>query len=346
MKRRDFLKYMILSSIIFNTKTTLADNVLTIREPLTNQNADTDYFNYASIGQYIPEDIPLTQDINGTKTLIYYPRLKYDDNYKPGIIIFSHDVLLDPTSYKNLLKHWVSHGYIVIAPIHNDSFIENGLTFRNVVIDGVTKWEIPELLENMNSWKERTLICSSILDQISIIETIIGFSIDTRRPVIAGHGFGSFVANCLLGAKIYTNEQETISFKDNRFFSGIIMSPQGIGSMGYKQDSWKDIKSPLLVMIAENDTGYNNQTAKERGATYSLSEEGYKHLIYLQKGTISNFTLETSSDQTSKIYNESIKAISICFLDSYSKYDENAFKNMNNRFFERNSLNTIKEFSR
>lgn len=299
---------------------------------------DPRYAAYATPGDYLYPTTPLTVRMEHSDVVVFSPR-----NVKEArLVVFSHGALSDPLTYRDLLWHWVSHGFVVAAPLHADAVIEGGPTLRKTKAGAVSEWPISALLEDPSAWKQRIEACAGILDDMSFLEATTGITILRDRIIIAGHGYGAYVAQLLLGAEVTDGEGQRRSFADPRFFAGIALSPQGPGVMGLDETSWSDMSAPTLFMVAENDQDFTGQPAKEKARAYRLAKPGYKHIGYLRKGSTHTFIGTQSSAHEKKLF-EVVKAMSVAYLRAYGNYEEAAFRDMTSDFFERMSLGVVNE---
>lgn len=302
---------------------------------------DPRYASYATPGPFIAPSSPITLKTKGYDIAVFAPR----HAKTARLIVFSHGALADPLTYRDLLAHWVSHGFVVVAPSHRDSIIEGGPTIRKVSrTGGVSEWPISELLEDPMAWAERVEACITCLNEIDAIRKITGINITDERPIIAGHGYGAYVAQVIMGAKVVDGTGATRAFADPRFFAGIIMAPQGPGVMGLREQSWENIASPMLYLVAENDSDFTGQPAMEKAKAYRLSKPGYKHIGFLKGGSQNSFAGQVARNNANerKLY-EVILGLTTCFLLAYSSYDSTAFNDMTTDFFERMSLGAVDE---
>ncbi len=304
--------------------------------------ANPRYAAYATPGDFVHPAAPLAFNTEVSRVFVFYP----EGVKNAQIIVFSHGALSDPFTYRDLLWHWATHGFVVIAPLHDDAIIKNGPSLRKLTGD-LSEWPVPALLEDTNAWSNRLLACRSCLDMASSIKKQTGIDIDFSRPVIAGHGYGAYIAALAIGATVLDQDKTRRSFRDDRFFSAICMSPQGPGVMGFDEDSWTAIKQPMLGMVAENEIDFTGQPWQKKGQSFKLAAPGYKHFGMLKGGTSNTFSgqMAGASNTEGQLY-EVIKAFTTGFLEAYADYNPVAFNDLKENFFQRMSLGVMQEYRR
>lgn len=307
------------------------------------EGTDPRYQNYALVGKNLTPSAPFVLSSGISNVMVFHPR----NAVSARVVVFSHAALTSPLTYRELIWHWVSHGFVVLAPQHDDAVIEAGPTLRRNEIGKASQWPVASLLEDPNAWYSRAQSCKACLDIFDIVEGATGIKLNLDRPIIAGHGYGAYTAQLLLGARVRGADGKDLSFADPRFFAGMFLSPQGPGVMGLTEESWRDIAAPCLFLLSENDFDFTGQPFKEKGRGYQLSRPGYKHLGFLVGGGPNSFTgqMAQTSEREGKLF-EAMKAMSTAFLRAYADYDMAAFADMKSKFFERMSLGAITEFLR
>ena len=341
LERRRFLALMLAAAAPTALLAQEAENPLILRPQI--EGVDPRYSDYALVGPRLTPSAPFSISSGISDVAIFHPR----DVKESRVVVFSHAALASPMTYVNLIWQWVSHGFTVLAPQHDDAVIENGPTIRKNTVGEVSKWPVDALLQDATAWKRRADACNACLEMGDLVEGATGVKLNLERPVIAGHGFGAYIAQLLVGATVEQAGAGRVSFRNPRFFSSISLSPQGPGVMGLKEDSWKEVASPCLYLLAEDDYDFTGQPYTEKGKAYKLAHPGYKHLGVLMGGTSTSFSgqMEKTSSREARIF-EAIKAMSTAFLKAYADYDTQAFQDMKSHFFERMTLGTVKEFIR
>ncbi|MEH6549327.1 MAG: hypothetical protein V7711_16045 [Pseudomonadales bacterium] len=161
------------------------------------------------------------------------------------VLLFSHGNWSDNTKYDALLEHWVSHGYIVIAPYHLD-----GGGMARGIFNSLRYGQIGMI-------EERIKDMSAVLDQLELIAVDAGLSgkMDTANLAATGHSFGAFTAQQLIGARAYDTDTQTYrSYRDDRVKLALALSPPGPMFEVINENSWNEVNLPQLVTTGTWDS--------------------------------------------------------------------------------------------
>lgn len=297
---------------------------LVLRRP-RREREDRDWYVLTQRGPLVPAPKPVTIPFGRGRIIVHWPK----DTDQGHLVVFSHAALADPMLYRPLLQHWASHGFVVVAPIHDDSLQERGLLTRRATGIGSAVWEVDRILNDVVAWSDRVQQCTDPLDNAELIGKAINMKVLTERPVIAGHDFGAYVTQLSLGTQVVTDSTRPFLPNDDRWFGGIAMSPQGPGIMGLSEDSWKNLKRPLLVIESAREQDFTGQSALDKIAPYTRSAPGYKHLAWFEQATRSMYTgnvAQSGDNKAETLAIEDLKAVTTAFLIAYSKYDREMFE--------------------
>lgn len=302
---------------------------------------NSDYVDYARRGLFRTNNNPTMTWIGEVDTIRANGEVNQkqvvvttaQDNPTPRLIVFSHGAITEPMLYRYLLNHWSTHGFIVVAPIHDDSVIKQGLEIRQQDARGATSWDFSGLLNDHNLWEDRTSVCSLVLDNVGILNETFSIAINDERPIIAGHSYGSFTSQLLLGAEVNT-ANGLRSFKDPRWAGGMLLSPQGVGIMGLHEKSWNEVNRPLLVMTGGRDVDNSEQDAARKADAYWYSPEQYKHFAYMEYGTHNIFTGQSArpGNYDQRLFAD-IRAVTTAFLKAYAEHDTKAYSHLLDDYF-------------
>ncbi|WP_160154728.1 alpha/beta fold hydrolase [Microbulbifer sp. ALW1] len=155
------------------------------------------------------------------------------------LVLFSHGNFSNRRAYDRILRHWVSHGYVVLAPDHRDAggLLNSILAMTRFGKDGVMQQrprDLINILDNLNA----------IADQAAELDR----RIDRNRVVAAGHSFGAFTAQMLGGADAAVpGGDRRLQERDGRFQAVVAFSPPGPMFEMVDEQSWQNMTVPQLV---------------------------------------------------------------------------------------------------
>jgi pimeloyl-ACP methyl ester carboxylesterase len=256
------------------------------------------------------------------------------------LVVFSHGELASPEIYARILNHWVSHGYAIVAPLHDDSIIEQGIqNTHDAFLNNNDLLGINKLLKDTQSWKKRSDDCRAVLDAISFIENSSGFQFIKERPIMIGHSLGAFTSQLLMGVRALATDKTTIiENNDPRFYATILMSPQGRGTLGLVDGSWDNVTRPMMVITGGGDNDASMQTPDVKAEPYWLSQPNNKHLVWNQKiNTLIYNGQQIRANTPEEMIFSDLKSVTTTFLQAYSAYDESAFKDITGNYFDQAS---------
>ncbi|HRK34930.1 MAG TPA: hypothetical protein PLJ47_10085 [Candidatus Hydrogenedentes bacterium] len=199
------------------------------------------------------------------------------------VIIFSHGAGDSNATSPLLLRHWASHGYVVIAPTH--LFGTRPLIERSLLRLREELMRPREM--GPAAWAERTGDIAAIMDNLDLlgqeVPKLTGI-IDPNRMAVAGHSFGAYTVTLTGGAELTdpTTGKRT-SFSDPRPRAILMISGPGPDHTGLTDNSWSNVTRPLMVFTGSRDPGYVFGCGPMwRAAPYTLSPEGDKYLVYIR----------------------------------------------------------------
>ncbi|MFM7685925.1 MAG: alpha/beta hydrolase family protein [Actinomycetota bacterium] len=101
------------------------------------------------------------------------------------LVVFSHGFSLSPIVYSTLLEHYASHGYVVLAPEHNEGF------------DGSMDGFGEELIDRPSDIV-RTL---DLAEQLNEDSAPLAGMVDMEHVAVVGHSYGGYTALAAAGAR-------------------------------------------------------------------------------------------------------------------------------------------------
>ncbi|MEM9195252.1 MAG: alpha/beta fold hydrolase [Myxococcota bacterium] len=156
------------------------------------------------------------------------------------LIVFSHGVWGSREHYTAFAQHWASEGYVVILPQHvdDDASMGEGTPF--------------------DDWPERVGDITATLDeleQLAVRAPELAGRIDPSRVGVAGHSFGSYIAQLVAGVQIRTSfGGPATRVADPRVAAVLVLAPQGPGSQ-LADDAWDTLEIPVMSMTGSRDYG-------------------------------------------------------------------------------------------
>jgi pimeloyl-ACP methyl ester carboxylesterase len=292
---------------------------------------DTPYARFANQGAIgLPVGALRIEPKAGLRLDVYLP----PHRTRGKVVIFSHGEEALPQIYARMLGHWASHGFAVIAPLHDDSVLVNGLKAHTQGAREST-WNVRAILDDTTSWRARTAAVKACLDALPVIEEETGFRMDDVRPIVVGHSFGAFTAQLIVGATASVADGTRLEARDPRFYGAVLLSPQGRGVLGLDDKSWTGVDRPLMVMTGNGDTDATGQTPEQKAEAFSLSPAGHKHLAWFDHVRPSTFTgQQVAAGSKEELVFFDILAMTTAFLVAYGDYDKETFSELSGKYFD------------
>jgi predicted dienelactone hydrolase len=341
--RQGFKIFKDLSKVIQrNNLSTVAveQEVQTERQELTTVTPQTRNLNLLIPGNYSYRLQRLTMnDRRRDRTFpvdLYLPQA--ESHQKLPLIIISHGLGSDVTTFSYLAKHLASHGFAVAVPEHPGSSAKQIEALLSGLENDVTP---PEELIN------RPLDIKFLLDRLS---DRFGDQIDVNHVGIIGQSFGGYTALALAGAKINWNllredcpnidtswnvswliqclalqiplvatEQD---LKDERITAAIAINP--LVSSIFGQKSLSKIKIPTMLISGSSDPITPSLPEQITPFTWLTTPE--KYLVLLKGGTHFSTLAETAGSipvpekaigPSPKIAHDYVRQLSLAFFGKY-----------------------------
>ena len=270
--------------------------------------------------------------------LIRYPKGVPADKKLP-LIIFSHGAGGSYDAFPQLSEHWASHGYVVIHPTHSDS-----LSLRRQRGDDLSGLRAdPERLRRSVDIVDRLADISLILDSLDKIEAKVPRlrngeegRIDRERIGMAGHSAGAYTTQVAYGTTIRAPRRGAPSrdLSDPRIKAAILISGQGLTNRSLTEDSWKNIRGPMMVYAGSLDvSGISNETAESRRHSYEYAPPGAKYLVYIEGATHGSYqgrglarVLGEEPTTDVKLITDAVAIGTLAFWDAYLMKDDEALR--------------------
>ncbi|WNC72142.1 hypothetical protein RGQ13_18780 [Thalassotalea psychrophila] len=165
----------------------------------------------------------------------FYPRI--GENFP--LILFSHGNFSSKDKYDKIIEHWVSHGYVVVAPNHQDccgmvSGIFNSLWYGNFGLVEQRMIDFKFLLGNLTQIEQKHPAFKNKANFNNIAAT--------------GHSFGAFSAQQYGGAGLYEPDTDKYHYiNDDRIKAIVALSPPGPMFDVITKDSWNNLAKPMML---------------------------------------------------------------------------------------------------
>ena len=197
------------------------------------------------------------------------------------VVLVSHGLGGTRNAYEWLGRHLAGHGYVCVHLEHVGSNFESvrgkGLRSRDAALDA----------------KERPADVSFALDRLADLDRdhpALKGRLDLDRVAIAGHSYGAYTAMACVGAKVsFPPLLRDPDFRDARLKAAVVLSPQPAGTLGFREDSWKDLVVPVLYVTGTRDAAmdvkdpalrryaFDHGPAKD---SWFLDIEGANHMTF------------------------------------------------------------------
>jgi dienelactone hydrolase len=170
------------------------------------------------------------------------------------IIVLSHGGGSSKDDYRRIGDHWVSHGYVVLAPTHKDS--------RSLGFD-IAKAGGPAMQQVMHSRMADMTFIARHLDDIAARVPGLADRMDAARLVAAGHSMGGFTALAAAGLKLKNKiSGEVLSMPDVGYRALVLLSDPGKNPT-MPDDPWLHIAVPTFIYTGTNDLGGESKSGRK-----------------------------------------------------------------------------------
>ena len=161
------------------------EQALTVRAwyPAASPTAEPGPIEYTAPNKFDEQITPGDQITSVGRALADAPPELGDEPYP--LVVFSHGYALSPIVYSTLVEHYASHGYVVLAPEHNERFDGSVTGF----------WE--ELIDRPVDIR-RTI---DLAEQLTESGAPFAGLIDTDNVAVVGHSYGGYTALAAAGAR-------------------------------------------------------------------------------------------------------------------------------------------------
>lgn len=190
-------------------------------------------------------------------------------------IVFSGGGGDDGSGYLDLAHHWASHGFVVLQPVHFDSFTHyHHVSKSKVWAHWRTTWDVWGLvLGEERMWRARCNDISRLLDEIGDFDG----RIDTNNIGIGGYSYGAHVA-CLMGGAQLMARNGRFSMPEKRFKAVLSISGEH-GAKRLPKSVWKTLSAPFLLITGDRDKTVWGRDFREKLEAYRHAPDGNKEKL-------------------------------------------------------------------
>jgi predicted dienelactone hydrolase len=261
------------------------------------------------------------------------------------VVVISHGLGADRTTFKYLAEHLASYGFAVAVPEHLGSSAKQ-----------IQNWLSGQMSQAVqpSEFIDRPLDIKFLLNDLqfrSRSSPMLKGRLDLQNVAVIGHSFGGYTALTLAGAPIdlqnlrgaCQNEAETLNLslllqcqalqlatpavklQDTRIKAVIALNPFGSGLMG--QSSYQKIQVPLMIIASSNDTAAPALLEQFQPFTWLTTPQ--KYLALMNRATHFSTSGEVAPGSEGlpipaqaigpnpAVSRRYLKALSIAFLKTY-----------------------------
>jgi acetyl esterase/lipase len=254
------------------------------------------------------------------------------------VIVWSHGAYGSKDNYQPLVRHWASHGYVVVQPTHFDS-LSLGLPRR-----------LDRLFAN---FADRPRDVHFLLDRLATLRarmTSFRGDLDPKRIGVGGHSFGAHTAQLVGGATTVDAAGKRTSHRDRRVDAVLLISPQGAGGE-LDAHSWDTLTLPTLVITGTLDRGRGGQPYTWRVEPFERAPAGHKYLALVVGarhgfGGISGARLGRRAGGSAPAQVAAVQALTLLFWDAQLKASPRARAALASRELARESNGLLQTSAR
>lgn len=167
------------------TTSRAAEQPLTVRVwyPAMATGTESGPINYTAPNKFGDQIAPGEQISSIGRALADAPPEASDDTYP--LVVFSHGFALSPIVYATLVEHYASHGFVVLAPEHNESFDGSLTGFWEELIDRPV-----DIVRTID-----------LAEQLTEPGAPLAELVDLEHVAVVGHSYGGYTALAAAGAQ-------------------------------------------------------------------------------------------------------------------------------------------------
>lgn len=210
------------------------------------------------------------------------------------VIVFSHGAMGAGDMGFPIVRHWTSHGYVVLCPTHADSIKLRRAQGKAGAGDTLVQIRASRQGGWDDNWLQRPHDVSFVLDSLDVLEDKVPAlkgKLDRDHMAVGGHSLGAYTAQVAGGATVkMPGRDEPQSVRDPRLKAILQLSGQGTDQQGLHKDSWKDLRLPMMCVTGSRDFAAQGQDPSWRREPFALSPPGEKYFLFIEGAHHGSFT--------------------------------------------------------
>lgn len=238
------------------------------------------------------------------------------------IVVLSHGGGSSKDGYARVADYWAAHGYVVLAPTHEDSKTL-GFDFAKAGGPKMTAITLSRLAD--------VRYIATHLDDIAAAVPGLAAKLDRSKLVAAGHSMGGATALVTAGVKLKNKADGSILAADDVGFRYLVLLSETGANPVMPDEPWRASPVPTFIYTGTNDRG-TESTGRKSPFGYNLVENASsssqpKHYLWIDG--VDHYLGGLWCDDTVKgppdpVALDTFNIASTAFLDAYTKNDAKA----------------------
>ena len=283
----------------------------------------------------VPVAEPVTftlRDARRHKTLTVYATFPAAGGPWP-LVVFSHGNQSNGRAMAGLLGDWAAHGYVCVAPTHDDtiSLRDAALAAGVPAVTLPTAGMVAPAGDGTTAVLDRAGDLSFVIRSTAAIEAAVpGLAgrIDVHRVGVGGHSAGAYTALLLAGATAMMDGVPR-SAADPRPLAFLTLAGLGTGQGGLTPTSWRHVTRPLMNVTGSLDGVPRGLSAEHKRDPFALSPPGDKFEVFLVGANHGTFTCDPADTfylhqlggaaAEQQVLFDDVHDVTLAFWDAYLK---------------------------
>ncbi len=239
------------------------------------------------------------------------------------VIVFSHGAFGSKDAYDPLVRHWVSHGYVVLQPTHGDSISLMDPAMKVNVFRSKNPFEVVDINKHWRTRAEEIALIVRSLDQLESQHAALRDKLDADRIAVGGHSYGGqttqLVGGLQLGVDLMVPNLRAL----------LMLSPPGPDEQA-TPTMYRRLTAPTLVVTGSRDNSPRTGKGYQwRLKTYDLLPAQPKYLLFIEDaehnlGGISGVTGRIAGGGEEPNHLTYVRSATTAFWDAHLKSESAA----------------------